>query len=282
MKNFFVITNVNKDIGLKVTQSIQSYLELKGAKCQVFSENLWMCEAENKLIIPRDTECILVLGGDGTMLQAARENLDTDIPMIGINMGTKGYLTEIEVSGLHEALDCLLNNQYHVESRMMLSGVIYKEGQETQPMCALNEISITRKGSLAVIHYNVFVNGKLLKVYSGDGIMVSTPTGSTGYNLSAGGPIATPQAELMLLTPICPHTFNTRTVILSPLDVVEIEIAHGRDGQVQEVEVNFDGNYKEILYSNDRVVIKKSDATTKIVKLSEESFLEVLHNKMRD
>lgn len=282
MKNFFVITNVNKDVGLKVTQSIQSYLELKGAKCQIFSDNLWVCEDENRLFIPKDTECILVLGGDGTMLQAARKNLNTDIPMIGINMGTKGYLTEIEVSGLYEALDCLLNNQYHVESRMMLSGVIYKAGQETQPMCALNEISITRKGSLAVIHYNVFVNGKLLKVYNGDGIMVSTPTGSTGYNLSAGGPIATPQAELMLLTPICPHTFNTRTVILSPYDVVEIEIAHGRDGQVQEVEVNFDGNYKEILYSNDRVVIKKSDATTKIVKLSEESFLEVLHSKMRD
>lgn len=282
MNNFFVITNVNKDVGLKVTQSIQSYLELKGAKCQIFSDNLWVCEDENMLSIPKDTECILVLGGDGTMLQAARKNLNTDIPMIGINMGTKGYLTEIEVSGLYEALDCLLNNQYHVESRMMLSGVIYKAGQETQPMCALNEISITRKGSLAVIHYNVFVNGKLLKVYNGDGIMVSTPTGSTGYNLSAGGPIATPQAELMLLTPICPHTFNTRTVILSPYDVVEIEIAHGRDGQVQEVEVNFDGNYKEILYSNDRVVIKKSDATTKIVKLSEESFLEVLHSKMRD
>ena len=282
MKNFFVITNVNKDVGLKVTQSIQSYLELKGAKCQIFSDNLWVCEDENMLSIPKNTECILVLGGDGTMLQAARKNLNTDIPMIGINMGTKGYLTEIEVSGLYEALDCLLNNQYHVESRMMLSDVIYKAGQETQPMCALNEISITRKGSLAVIHYNVFVNGKLLKVYNGDGIMVSTPTGSTGYNLSAGGPIATPQAELMLLTPICPHTFNTRTVILSPYDVVEIEIAHGRDGQVQEVEVNFDGNYKEILYSNDRVVIKKSDATTKIVKLSEESFLEVLHSKMRD
>ena len=151
-----------------------------------------------------------------------------------------------------------------------------------QPMCALNEIAITRKGSLAVIHYNVYVNGKLLKVYSGDGIMVSTPTGSTGYNLSAGGPIASPQSELMLITPICPHTFNTRTVILSPLDVVEIEIARGRDGKQQEVEVNFDGNYKENLYSGDKVVIKRALSTTKIIKLSEESFLEVLHSKMRD
>lgn len=282
MKKFFVITNVNKDTELKVTQRIKNYLELKGARCDFFSDNLCLQSAECKLAIPKDTECILVLGGDGTMLQAARENLNSDIPMIGINMGTKGYLTEIEVTSLNEALDCLLKDEYHIESRMMLNGVIYKAGQKMPAMCALNEISITRKGSLAVIHYNVYVNGNLLKVYSGDGIMVSTPTGSTGYNLSAGGPIATPQAELMLLTPICPHTFNTRTVILSPLDIVEIEIAHGRDGQVQEVEVNFDGNYKEILYSNDRVVIQKSTATTKIVKLSEESFMEVLHNKMRD
>jgi NAD+ kinase len=112
--------------------------------------------------------------------------------------------------------------------------------------------------------------------------MVSTPTGSTGYNLSAGGPIASPQSELMLITPICPHTFNTRTVILSPNDVVEIEIADGRDGKAQEVEVNFDGNYKENLYSGDKVLIKKAMATTKIIKISEESFLEVLHSKMRD
>lgn len=282
MKNFFVITNVNKDSKLEVTERIKSYLELKGAKCLVFSDDLSLCDMQCKTSIPKETECILVLGGDGTMLQAARENLNSDIPMIGINMGTKGYLTEIEVGNLNDALDCLLNDEYHIESRMMLNGVIYKSRQEMPAMCALNEIAITRKGSLAVIHYNVYVNGKLLKVYSGDGIMVSTPTGSTGYNLSAGGPIASPQSELMLLTPICPHTFNTRTVILSPLDVVEIEIAHGRDGKPQEVEVNFDGNYKEILFSNDKVVIRKAQATTKIVKLSEESFLEVLHSKMRD
>lgn len=282
MKNFFVITNVNKDSKLEVTERIKSYLELKGAKCLVFSDDLSLEDTNCESTIPKDTECILVLGGDGTMLQAARENLNSDIPMIGINMGTKGYLTEIEVGSLTDALDCLLKDEYHIESRMMLNGVIHKSGQEMPAMCALNEIAITRKGSLAVIHYNVYVNGKLLKVYSGDGIMVSTPTGSTGYNLSAGGPIASPQSELMLLTPICPHTFNTRTVILSPLDVVEIEIAHGRDGKPQEVEVNFDGNYKEILFSNDKVVIRKAQATTKIVKLSEESFLEVLHSKMRD
>lgn len=282
MKNFFVITNLNKDKNLEVTQRIKSYLESKDVNCKIFSEDLSNEENRSKTVIPSDTECVLVLGGDGTMLQAARENQDSDIPMIGINMGTKGYLTEVEVGSLDDALDCLIKDEYHIESRMMLNGVVCKAGVNMQPMCALNEIAITRKGSLAVIHYNVYVNGKLLKVYSGDGIMVSTPTGSTGYNLSAGGPIASPQSELMLITPICPHTFNTRTVILSPLDVVEIEIARGRDGKQQEVEVNFDGNYKENLYSGDKVVIKRALSTTKIIKLSEESFLEVLHSKMRD
>ena len=282
MKNFFIITNLNKDKELEVTGKIKTYLEKAGAKCLLFSDDLSQESVNCTNRIPKETECILVLGGDGTMLQAARENQNYDIPMIGINMGTKGYLTEIEVNNLEEALECLLKDEFHIESRMMLSGVIHKAGQVMPKMCALNEVAITRKGSLAVIHYNVYVNGNLLKVYNGDGIMVSTPTGSTGYNLSAGGPIASPQSELMLLTPICPHTFNTRTVILSPFDVVEIEIAHGRDGKMQEVEVNFDGNYKEILYSSDRVIIKKATETTKIVKLSEESFLEVLHSKMRD
>ena len=282
MKNFFVITNLNKDKNLEVTQRIKSYLESKDVNCKIFSEDLSNEENRSKTVIPSDTECVLVLGGDGTMLQAARENQDSDIPMIGINMGTKGYLTEVEVGSLDDALDCLIKDEYHIESRMMLNGVVCKAGVNMQPMCALNEIAITRKGSLAVIHYNVYVNGKLLKVYSGDGIMVSTPTGSTGYNLSAGGPIASPQSELMLITPICPHTFNTRTVILSPNDVVEIEIADGRDGKAQEVEVNFDGNYKENLYSGDKVLIKKAMATTKVIKISEESFLEVLHSKMRD
>ena len=282
MKNFFVITNINKDTNLEVTKRIKNYLETNGAYCQVCSEDLSLKDNACKPSIPKETECVLVLGGDGTMLQAARENQNSDIPMVGINMGTKGYLTEIEVGSLTEALDCMLKDEYHIESRMMLDGVIYKAGTKMSPMCALNEIAITRKGSLEVIYYNVYVNGRLLKVYSGDGIMVSTPTGSTGYNLSAGGPIASPQSELMLLTPICPHTFNSRTVILSPNDIVEIEIAHGRDGKKQEVEVSFDGNYKELLFSEDRVMIKKAEATTQIVKLSEESFLEVLHSKMRD
>ena len=211
-KNGQIIWSLGEDKNLEVTQRIQTYLELQGAHCRIFSEDLSNEENRCRSVIPSDTECVLVLGGDGTMLQAARENQNSDIPMIGINMGTKGYLTEVEVGSLDKALDCLMKGEYHIESRMMLSGIIHKGGSENKPMCALNEISITRKGSLAVIHYNVYVNGQLLKVYSGDGIMVSTPTGSTGYNLSAGGPIASPQAELMLLTPICQQAV-LRTVI---------------------------------------------------------------------
>ena len=153
MNHFYILANLQKDENLQVTEEIEAYLKEKG-KTVITDTSESICGSR----IPEDTECILVLGGDGTMLQAARENLKTDIPMIGINMGTKGYLTEIEVGSLEEALDCLLKGEYHIESRMMLNGVIHKAGCEMPPMCALNEISITRKGSLAVIHYNVYVN----------------------------------------------------------------------------------------------------------------------------
>ena len=281
MEKFFVITNVNKDTELRVTQRIKDYLELKGAKCEIFSDNLCLEDAEKRLSIPKETECILVLGGDGTMLQAARENLKTDIPMIGINMGTKGYLTEIEVGSLTEALDCLLQDEYHIESRMMLNGVIHKAGQEMPAMCALNEISITRKGSLAVIHYNVYVNGKLLKVYSGDGIMVSTPTGSTAYNLSAGGPIVAPTASLLVITPICSHALNTSSIVLSAEDEIVLEVSEGRDGSVQEAVVSFDGEEEVTVHTGERIRLQRAETTAKLIKLSKISFLEIMREKMR-
>ena len=281
MKKFFVITNANKDTGLKVTKRIQEYLEKHGATCETFMDNLSDNDSKAQLLIPRDTDCILVLGGDGTMLQAARENLNTDIPMIGINMGTKGYLTEIEVSSLEDALEHLLSGEYHMESRMMLSGVICKSGKELQPMCALNEVAITRKGSLEVIYYNVYVNGKLLKVYSGDGIMVSTPTGSTGYNLSAGGPIIEPGASILALTPINAHNLNSKGIILKADDVIEVEMVARRGIEDEAAYVSCDGDRTAKLLVGDRFVVERANHTIKICKVNKQSFLETMRKKMR-
>lgn len=281
MKHFFIITNENKDPDMAVTGKLIEYIKQHGGEGT--SSNDSRCSRQNGMyVVPNDTDCILVLGGDGTLLQAARETIHLDIPMLGINMGTMGYLAEIELSGLENAIDLLLNNEYEVESRMMLSGIITKEHEAQQPVSALNEVAITRNGTLQMINYNIYVNGKFLKCYSGDGIILATPTGSTGYNLSAGGPIVEPKAEIILMTPICPHTINSRSILLSQTDTIEVEVASGREGQMQEVEVNFDGNHKTIIHSGDRITVTKSKETTKIIKISQLSFLEVLHRKISD
>ena len=243
--------------------------------------------------IPEDVDCILVLGGDGTLLQAARDIIQRDIPLLGINLGTLGYLAEIEETGMDAAMNQLLSGEYEVEQRMMLTGRIVRGGihqqkhkenglpaYKTENSYALNDITITRSGSLQIIRFRICVNGQFLNEYHADGVIVATPTGSTGYNLSAGGPIVEPKAELLLITPISPHTLNTRSIILAPEDKIEIEIGAGREESVQQVEVNFDGSHNVMLYTGDKVEIERAETPTGIVKLNKASFLEVLHKKL--
>lgn len=279
MKHFYLITNRSKDAGLKVTDLIREELHKRGASCTVrIQENHEICYADRREI-PKETDCILVLGGDGTLLEAARDTVDLDIPLIGVNLGTLGYLAEVDRENLTDALARLCGGNYTIEERMMLEGQI-TAGNYCQHNYALNDIVISRSGSLRIIHFHIFVNGHFLKGYSADGIIVATPTGSTGYNMSAGGPIVEPGARLMVITPVCPHTLSTRSIVLSPEDEVEIEIEPARDGRGQQVEASFDGGCSIPMQAGDRIRIIRSGRATSIVKLSNASFLEVLHRKM--
>lgn len=203
MKHFLIYTNCHKDRGLAVTERIRGYLEARGQKCTVILQDMAreQSPAEGCLSAeghtytkeedwpgyPEDAYCMIVLGGDGTMLQAAWDVRKANIPLIGVNLGTLGYMTEVEPGCLEEALDRLMGGQASSESRMMLNGrVFYRDGRVTEDWC-LNDIVISRCGALQVIKLNIFVNGQFLKEYSADGVIITTPTGSTGYNLSAGG-----------------------------------------------------------------------------------------------
>ena len=285
MKHFYVITNRHKDPELEVTNRIKKYIEERGGNCTIQVKEPSPRREENytdSAWLPKETECMLVLGGDGTMLQAARDTMEKQIPILGINMGTVGYLAEIELPGIESALDRLLNDEYELEERMMIIGTVKKEGKEPEEDCALNDIAITRRGSLQIIKYSIYVNDLFLYSYSADGVMVATPTGSTGYNLSAGGPIVEPKAKLLLITPICPHTLNTRSIVLGADDRITIEINAGREGESLEVEANFDGSHKVTLRTGDRIEIRQAEKKTNIIKLSNVSFLEVLHKKMNE
>lgn len=288
MKHFLIYTNRHKDKELATTKRICSFLELKGQRTTVRAdgEDLKASGAgdreEPPADIPRDVDCMIVLGGDGTVLQAARETKKLHIPIIGVNLGTLGYMTEIEPSNLEESLERLIAGDYEQESRMMLNGRAFFADGHTEEGWALNDIVISRSGSLQIIRFNIYVNGQFLNHYNADGMIVTTPTGSTGYNLSAGGPLVEPRAQLIMLTPICPHSLNQRSIILSPEDVIEIEIPRGRADNIQTVEANFDGSHVIQLCTGDRIRIVRSEKITEFIQLNQVSFLEVLHKKMRE
>ena len=288
MRHFLVYTNRHKDKNLVLTKKICDYLRQKGQKATVkteegdFKERISTDTDDIPADIPRDVDCMIVLGGDGTVLQAARETKKLHIPIIGVNLGTLGYMTEIEPANLKESLDRLIAGDYEQESRMMLNGKAYLSDGRTEEGWALNDIVITRSGSLQIIQFNIYVNGQFLNDYKADGMIITTPTGSTGYNLSAGGPLVEPRAKLIVLTPICPHSLNQRSIILSPEDVIEIEIPQGREGRIQTVEASFDGTHVIPLETGDRIRIAQSEKITEFIQLNQVSFLEVLHKKMSD
>lgn len=287
MKHFLIYSNTHKDKDLSTTNRIRDYLTAKGQKVSIIlKEEDWKKkgarEVEDDLDIPPAADCMIVLGGDGTVLQAARDTKKLHIPIIGVNLGTLGYMTEIELSNLEESLDRLMEGDYEQENRMMLNGKVFFKDGRTDEGWALNDIVISRSGSLQIIRFNIYVNGQFLNDYNADGMIVTTATGSTGYNLSAGGPLVEPKAELIMLTPICPHTLNQRSIILSPQDVIEIEIPKGRAGKRQTVEANFDGSHIIKLTTDDRIRIVKSEKITEFIQLNRVSFLEALHKKMRE
>lgn len=279
MKNFILITNEFKDKELRLSTEIVDYIAQKGGNAKVFISSVESgvngdFDVED---IPKSTECIMVLGGDGTLIRAATKVESLQIPLIGINLGTLGYLCELEESTVLGAIDRLMQDDYMMENRIMLTG--HKSGC-TDSRIALNDIVIHRAGALQILSLNVYVNGELLNTYHADGIIVATPTGSTGYSMSAGGPIVDPKGEILLLTPNNAHNLNSKSIVLSADDEIEIEIATRRSQKDEKAWVSFDGDTVEELSVGDRFTIKKATNYTKICKLNKRSFLELLRKKM--
>lgn len=284
MDKFYIITNGEKDPGMEVTRQVASYLEQYGCSCGVQQVSAKRREGSfhytDPELIPDQTQCIIVLGGDGTLLQAARDVVDRKIPLFGINMGTLGYLAEVGRQGIRPALEKLIRNDYKVEERMMIQGTVYHEGKVMGRGIALNDIVISREGPLRVICLRNYVNGEYLNEYNADGMIIATPTGSTGYSLSAGGPIVSPGAALTVITPLAPHTLNSRSIILPAEDVITVEVGEGRRQSRAAGLAAFDGDTSVPMVTGDQIVIEKAQVSTRIIKMSDLSFVEVLRRKM--
>lgn len=275
MDCFYIIPNKLKDKDYTITKRIRRYIEDHGKTCYVSEK-----DGEGHIIpgtVPDGIECGLVLGGDGTLIRAVRDLGENSLPLLGINLGTLGYLADVELKDCERALDRLFEDTPEVEERMMLEGVFRRNREDI----AMNDIVLAREGKVRIISFNIYVNGTLLNTYHADGVILSTPTGSTGYNLSAGGPIVEPTAQIIVITPICSHALNTSSVVLSADDTVEIEICEGRYGRQEQVSLCFDGAEQTTLVTGERVTIRKACQTARLIKLSKESFMKTMRKKMK-
>ncbi|MCH5273403.1 MAG: NAD(+)/NADH kinase [Lachnospiraceae bacterium] len=277
MKKVCVIANAGKKKAEETAERVCSFFCQRGIECSVFFEDFSeQASYHYNEAMTDGAECAVVLGGDGTLIRAAGRLAAQKIPVLGINLGNLGFLTSAECAGAEEALEALVSGGYRVEERMMLEVSVGGKVFDT----ALNDAVITRSGYSRIISVSVFVNDKPVCTYRGDGVIIATPTGSTGYNLSAGGPVVVPTTELILVTPICPHSLNARGILVSGEDEVRLVVQEEKKTQDEEAYVTVDGQNAKKLAAEDQIVIRRSAEKAYFVQLNERSFFDVLHRKL--
>ena len=279
---YCLVTNATKDKGLKVTSEIAERIRNAGHECVVITDIDFKGDSAEILrgLEPVDSscKCCIVLGGDGTLIRTSRVVCERSVPVAGINLGMLGFLSAVERSDIDSAIENILSDRYTVEDRLLLRAEL--PGQNAvKGLLALNDIVITRSGRSRLISVNIKVNGVKASSFLGDGVIVSTPTGSTGYNLSAGGPIVTPAAKLMMITPICPHSFNSRSIVIGSEDRISLMI-NAKDGSAGETAViTVDGQDVLTMDSDDELLISSYGKPAKLVRFENTSFFGVLDRK---
>lgn len=275
--NILLVVNEQKDPGYALAGRVVSLI---GDRAQVFmEEKCRCCGVENVQFLSGDalyakTDLVLVLGGDGTILSVARECAKWDIPVIGINLGRLGFLVDIEQNEIEEGLNKLFAGEYIMEERVMLQAELVG-GRKTE---ALNDIVVTRANScLKILELDIYIDDEYVDDFKADGIIIATPTGSTAYSLSAGGPIVDPSLESIIVTPICPHKMYSRTILVPPEKTVTVKCRTASDN---EAIVAADSEILGDLLENDTVTIKIAPKKLKVIRLTGYQFFGALRKKL--
>ena len=283
MRNFLLVTNSGKKNSAENSDKIIRTLEKNGCRCTAnqFTKDI----GEGKYVyvnaggIPEETEAVLVLGGDGTFIHAARDIMDLGLPVFGINYGTLGYLTEVDVDGFEEALLKIISGDYQIEEHIALECTVTSGSRVIVKERIINDIALNRYLSTGIASFSIHINDFYLNSYDADGVLIATPLGSTGYNLSAGGPLVLPTADIVLVTPICAHTLNSRSIVF-PADVKIDIITEHRDPPRMSCLI-CDGEKTADLCGGEKISVKKSSSGIKIIKTNKIGFVENLGRKMR-
>ena len=226
-----------------------------------------------------DADLVIVFGGDGSLLHTAVRAAPLGVPVLGIDMGSFGFLADSRLEVLHEKLDDILRGEFEIEERLMLTASIHREAEELGPWPGLNEALTGVLSYSRVVRFGVSLDGEDVATYAADGLIVATPTGSTAYSLSAGGPVIEPEVESFVITPICPHTLQSRPVVVSPDTVVTVQVRQA-DRSLSDVLLDVDGNHCANLEPGDRVVIRKADFRARLVRVGATTFYSRLRDKL--
>src|SRR5882762_2212871 len=224
-----------------------------------------------------NADLILVLGGDGTMIATARVMGDTEVPVLGVNYGGLGYLAEFRIEELYSALESILAGNYRLDKRVMLGVELLRGDKSVARNRVLNDVVINKSALARIIEIEAYLNQQFVNAFRADGLIVSTPTGSTAYNLSAGGPIIFPSMNAVVITPICPFTLSNRPIVVPDESVIELRLKTEND----DVALTLDGQVVLPLHPEDRVIIRKSRTTFNLVQPMNRNYFDVLRDKLR-
>lgn len=285
MKKIGIISNNKNKKAIEVAKKIYDFLISRDSKIFLLDEDMM----PKKYSLPSypgkefnmNIDLIISVGGDGTFLRASQFSFKGEIPIMGINVGNLGFLAEVDTNNMFEAIENILKGDYKIEERILLEGNIIRGKkilkEKGLPYLALNEFVISRSALEKVIHVKIVINKVNLLTFSADGIIISTPTGSTAYSLSAGGPIVEPKNEVLIITPICAHTLFNRSIIINPDDELEVWI----DSKNEKIFLNADGIKKPAgLQPNDIFRVQKSKHKLKLITFDKDSFFKILKRKL--
>ncbi len=280
MKKITVIPNNGKDTGLVNTKRLIEFLQEKAEICMdeaygVVGMNVTYAPSSE---IYNNADFAVVLGGDGTILQQAAECAKRGIPILGINLGKIGFMTEIEIDDMEDALAKFLNDDFTTEKRMMIKAEIWRDGKAQFSFHALNDVVVSKSLSEKLICIELSTDGEAVNRYTADGLIIATPTGSTGYSISAGGPVVDPCMRLYVATPICAHMLSVRSAVLSSGKVMKIKLNSEYGGC--DAVVTADGDIQGYIKDSDEVIITESEYDFELVKIGNQSFYDTLIKKL--
>ena len=281
MKRIGIVAKTDRQEARTVVPQLLRWCETRGLLPLCEKETAALCPetavaSAVRSDLPGQVDLLLVLGGDGTLLSMARLVGDLGVPILGVNLGGLGFLAALTVEELFPALEAYLEGGLVVEERMMLAATVWRQGERLSEYVALNDMAITKSAMSRIIRLEVAVDGQLATLYRADGLIISTPTGSTAYCLSAGGPIVFPTMDAVVLTPICSHTLTNRPIVLPASQRIEVTLLTDQD-----VMLTADGQVGFALKALDTVEVRRAAARTRMLRFPQKHFFSVLRTKLK-